>query len=287
MAKVPELMNDNLEQRIIDELLNEVATDKMVLPSLPEIALKVRDTVEDPEVTSAKLAKVITMDAALTARLIQIANSPLVRGSREIDSVETAIVRMGNTMVKNVVNSLIVQQIFQPTTELSDKKMHLFWQHSAQVAAICHTMAGFARLKPDQALLAGLVHDIGALPVIKRAEDIPELLDNEELLDNVIRRIHPQIGKAMLTKWEFPQGLIDAAAEHENLSRDHDGPADYADLVTVANLQSYVGEDHYLASVDWSTIPAFGKLGLDTDVSVVDMEENSEQIKEVQNILLG
>lgn len=280
-------MNANLEQRLIDELLNEVATDKMVLPSLPEIALKVRDTVEDPEVTSAKLAKVITMDAALTARLIQIANSPLVRGSREIDSVETAIVRMGNTMVKNVVNSLIVQQIFQPTTELSDKKMRQFWQHSSQVAAICHTMAGFARLKPDQALLAGLVHDIGALPVIKRAEDIAELVDNEELLDSIIRHIHPQIGKAMLTKWEFPQALVEAAAEHENLSRSHDGPADYADLVMVANLQSYVGEDHYLAAVEWAQVPAFAKLGLDTDVAVVDMEEKGEQIKEVQNVLLG
>lgn len=280
-------MNANLEQQLIDELLNEVATDKLVLPSLPEIALKVRDAVEDPEVTSAKLAKVITMDAALTARLIQIANSPLVRGNREIDSVEMAVVRMGNTMVKNVVNGLIVQQIFQPTTELSDKKMRLFWQHSSQVAAICHAMAGFARLKPDQALLAGLVHDIGALPVIKRAEDIPELVENETLLDNIIRYSHPQIGKAMLTKWEFPQALIEAAAQHENLSRSHEGPADYADLVTVANLQSYVGEEHYLSSVDWAGVPAFVKLGLDTEVAVVDMEEKSDQIKEVQNILLS
>jgi putative nucleotidyltransferase with HDIG domain len=280
-------MNADLEKRLIEELLNEVATDKLVLPSLPEIALKVRDAVEDPEVNTTKLAKVITMDAALTARLIQIANSPLVRGSREIDSVETAVVRMGNTMVKNVVNSLIVQQIFQPTTELSDKKMHLFWQHSAQVAAICHALAAFARLKPDQALLAGLVHDIGALPIIKRAEDIPELVDNEELLDNVIRHIHPQIGKSILQKWEFPQAIVQAAAEHENLTRSHDGPADYADLVTVANLQSYVGENHRLASVDWSGVPAFAKLGLDTEVSVVDMEENGEQLKEVQNILLG
>lgn len=282
-------MNANLQlqEKLIEELMDEVASDKLVLPSLPEIALKVRDAVEDPDVNSTKLAKVITMDAALTARLIQVANSPLVRGSREIDSVETAVVRMGNTMVKNVVNSLIVQQIFQPTTELSDKKFREFWQHSSQVAAICNALASFARLKPDQALLAGLVHDIGALPIIKRAEDIPELQDNEAMLTAIIQRTHTDIGKAMLGKWEFPQGIVEAAAEHENLSRQHDGPADYADLVTVANLQSYVGEDHYLAEVDWSTVPAFAKLGLDTSVAVVDMEEKGEQIKEVQNALLG
>ncbi|WP_455212722.1 HDOD domain-containing protein [Kaarinaea lacus] len=280
-------MNANLQEKLIDELMDEVATDKLVLPSLPEIALKVRDAVEDPNMTSAKLAKVITMDAGLTARLIQVANSPLVRGSREIDSVEAAVVRMGNTMVKSVVNSLIVQQMFQPTTELSDKKFRLFWQHSSQVAAICHALAAFARLKPDQALLAGLLHDIGALPIIKRAEDMPELMDNEEMLDSIIRRTHSDIGKAMLSKWEFPQSIVDVAAEHENLSRQHDGPPDYADLVTVANLQSYVGEEHYLASVDWAGVPAFAKLGLDTDVSVVDMEEKGDEIREVQNALLN
>lgn len=66
-------MNANLQQKLIDELMDEVATDKLLLPSLPEIALKVRDAVEDPNMTSAKLAKVITTDAALTARLIQVA----------------------------------------------------------------------------------------------------------------------------------------------------------------------------------------------------------------------
>lgn len=279
-------MNANLQEKLLDELMDEVANDKLVLPSLPEVALQVRDAVEDPDVSATKLAKVITMDAGLTARLIQVANSPLVRGSREIDSVEIAVTRMGNTMVRNVVNSLIVQQMFQPTTELSDKKFRQFWQHSSQVAAICHTMAGFAKLKPDQALLAGLVHDIGALPVIKRAEDIPELLDNEEMLDRIINHSHHKIGEAMLTKWEFPETLVVAAAEHDNLKREHDGPADYADLVTVANLQSYVGEDHYMASVDWSTVPAFAKLGLDSEVAVVDMEEKGDEIKELQNALL-
>lgn len=281
-------MNAILEQKLIDELLEEVASDKLVLPSLPEIALKVRDAVEDPNATTASLAKVITMDAALTARLVQIANSPLVRGSRQIDSVEVAITRMGNTLVKNVVNSLIVQQIFQPTTDMSDKKMRQFWQHSSQVAAICHALATFARLKPDQALLAGLVHDIGALPIIKRAEDIPELLDNEAMLNNIIRQSHTQIGKAMLDKWGFPAEIAEAAAEHENLSRNHDGPADYSDLVTVANLQSYVGEEeHYLAAVEWGTVPAFAKLGLDTEVAVVDMEEKGDEIREVQKALLS
>ena len=66
-------------------------------------------------------------------------------------------------------------------------------------------------------MLAGLIHDIGALPIIKHAEDIPQLLDDEALLDNIIARAHTQIGKAMLSKWEFPEELIAVAEQHEDL----------------------------------------------------------------------
>ena len=275
-----------VKQQIVNELMDELESDKMVLPSLPDVALKVRDAIEADDVTSGKIAKVITTDAGLTARLIQVANSPLVRGNKEITSIEAAVTRMGNAMVRNIVNGLIVKQMFQPTTEVSDNKFRAFWQHSTQVAAICHTLAGFAKLKPDQALLAGLVHDIGALPVIKRAEDMPELLENEEMLDSIIASTHGIIGAAMLKKWDFPETLVAVAAEHENLQRSHDAAADYVDVVTVANLQSYVGEDHPHAQVAWDTVPAFAKLGFDTDVQVVDMDEG-QSIHEIQDMLLG
>lgn len=276
-----------LEEQIVHDLLDELNNDKLVLPTLPEVALKVRDTIEDENATAAKIAEVIKTDPALTARLIQVANSPLVRGSREIESVDMAVTRMGNNMVKNVVTSLIVQQMFQPTTEVSDKKFREFWEHSAQVAAISHALAAFARLKPDQALLAGLVHDIGALPIIKHAEDMPELLENEELLDKIISRTHAIVGKAMLAKWQFPEALVAVPADHEKLAREHDGPADYVDVVMVANLQSYVDQDHPLAAIPWSEVPAFAKLGLDTEVSVIDMEDNGEPIREIHNALVA
>jgi putative nucleotidyltransferase with HDIG domain len=279
-------MQAEMEQQLVKEILDELESDNMVLPSLPDVALKVRDAIEEEDVTSGKIAKVITTDAALTARLIQVANSPLVRGNKEITSIEAAVTRMGNAMVRNIVNGLIVKQMFQPTTEVSDRKFRAFWQHSAQVAAISHSLAGFARLKPDQALLAGLVHDIGALPVIKRAEDMPVLLENEAMLDSIIASTHTKIGAAMLQKWDFPEALVAVPAEHENLTRELDGAADYVDIVTVANLQSYVGEQHPHAQVDWNTVPAFAKLGLDTEVQVVDMDEG-QSIQEIQDMLLG
>jgi putative nucleotidyltransferase with HDIG domain len=279
-------MSSELKNRILAELIDELENDKLVLPSLPEVALKVRDTLDDENANTKAVAQVISTDAALSAKLIQVANSPLLRGSKHIDSVDMAVTRMGNTTVRNTVNSLIVQQIFQPTTDVTDKLFRDFWAHSTEVAAISQALAGMARLKPDQAMFAGLVHDIGALPIIKYAEDIPELLENPDVLNEIIHELHTTIGIALLSKWEFPQEIINVAAKHEDLSRDPGGAPDLVDVVIAANLQSYFGKDHPHGKVDWSEVPAFARLGLDTEVSVIDMDDTGEAIKEVQASLL-
>lgn len=278
-------MSIELKNRILTELIDELENDKLVLPSLPEVALKVRETLDDENVNTKTVAKVISTDAALSAKLIQVANSPLLRGSTHIDSVEMAVTRMGNTTVKNTINSLIVQQIFQPTTEVTDMLFRTFWEHSTEVAAISHALAGFARLKPDQAMFAGLVHDIGALPIIKYAEDIPELLDQPEMLADIIHELHTTIGIALLSKWEFPQEIINVAAKHEDITRKHDGAADLVDVIIVANLQSYFGKDHPLAKAPWNEVPAFAKLGLDPEVNIIDMEGTGDDIREVKDAL--
>jgi putative nucleotidyltransferase with HDIG domain len=279
-------MSSELKNRILTELINELENDKLVLPSLPEVALKVRDTLDDENANTKAVANVISTDAALSAKLIQVANSPLLRGTKHIDSVDMAVTRMGNTTVRNTVNSLIVQQIFQPTTDVTDALFRNFWTHSTEVAAISQALAGMARLKPDQAMFAGLVHDIGALPIIKYAEDIPELLEQPEVLEEIIRELHTTIGIALLSKWEFPQEIINVAAKHEDLTRDPGGAPDLVDVVIAANLQSYFGKGHPHSEIAWSEVPAFSRLGLDTEVSVIDMDDTGESIKEVQASLL-
>jgi putative nucleotidyltransferase with HDIG domain len=278
-------MSLDLKEKILNELIDELEHDKLVLPSLPEVALKVRDTVDDENAGAKDIAKVIATDAALSARLIQVSNSPLLRGSKRIDSVDTAVTRMGRTMVKNCVNSIIVQQMFQPTTEVTDKLFRELWEHSTEVAAISQALASFARQKPDQAMLAGLVHDIGALPIIKRAEDVPELLDDEAALREIIFELHTRIGEALLTKWDFPAEIVAVAREHENLKRDKGGAPDLVDVVMAANLQSYFGKNHPHANVPWNEVPAFAHLGLDTEVSVIDMQDTGDSIKEMQAAL--
>lgn len=276
------------EDKFLATLLDDIHHNRLTLPTLPEIALRVRNMVDDPNTSSGQIARVITNDPALTARLIQVANSAMLRGRTPVDNVQMAVARMGNTLVRNLITGLVMQQLYQARSPVIRKLLKSVWQHSTQVAAISHALAAhFTRLQPDEALLAGLVHDIGALPILTRAEKYPELLRNEVALLDVVQRMHCKVGKAILQEWKFAPELILAAAEHETLQRRPDKPADYADVVLVANLQSHVGTDHPHNQADWTAIPAFAKLGISAELSVVSMEDTAEQVEEMQRLLAG
>jgi putative nucleotidyltransferase with HDIG domain len=275
-------MASDIAKQFLQELLTDLEKGQLVLPTLPEVALRVRDAVDDEDATSSQIAKVIATDAALSARIIQVANSPLMRASKTIDSLDMAVNRLGMKLIRDMVTSMVMEQMFQATSDVTDRKLREIWEHSTSVAAISHALASaFTDLSPEQAMLAGLVHDIGALPILTKAEDFPELLENEAELNLIIRKLHPKIGKAILQTWNFPPELVKVAIEHEDLTRNSE-KIDFVDIVTVANLQSYMGSSHPVTKEDWSNIPAFAKLGLCHDVNVIEMEETADDIKETQ-----
>ena len=272
------------EDVFVNELIEDLESGNLQLPTLPEVALRVRDVVDDENASANQIAEIIAQDAALSARLLQVANSPLYRGRQEIDRLSMVVSRLGNKLVRNLVTSQVMKQMFQATNDIFDKRLRAVWEHSVQVAAIARALAANTPgVLPDQAMLAGLLHDIGTLPILYRAEERDELLDTPGLLDELIMRLHTRIGGAILKHWKFPDMLVAVAAEHENLERDHPGPADLVDVVQVANLQSHMDTDHPLAIVDWSNVSAFQRLGLDDDVNEIELTD-VEEIKEVQRL---
>ncbi len=273
------------EEQILEVFLDDLHHSRLVLPTLPEVALKVRDAVESDKASADEIAKIITMDAALSARLMQVCNSPLYRTRRTVDDMRTAVARLGYIQVRNLVSSLVMQQMFQATSDVLDKKMRAAWEHSTHVAAISYVLAGNCGVPRDQAMLAGLIHDIGALPIIVAAEDHDELRDDEDLLNNVVMKLHTMIGEKILKDWQFPQSLIDVATQHENVNRNPEGEVDYVDVVIVANLQSYIGTNHPHTQLDWSKIPAFKRVGIEPEVNIVEIEEHQESLEEVKAML--
>lgn len=277
-----------LEDKFIATLMDDIAKGRLDLPTLPEVAMKVRKMADDPSVSGDKLAKIISTDAALSARLVQVANSVFFRGLNQVENVRTAVVRLGGVCVRNVISSLVMSQIYQAKEVKAIKQdLHTLWVHGARVAAISNVMAKrLTKLNPDEAMLAGLIHDIGTLPILKRALDFPDILENKEALQRVIGCMHTEIGKMIIEDWHFPAAIVTAVAEHENIERTGSPEPDYADIVMLANLHSYMGAEHNkYANVDWNKIPALEKLGLTPEQSIATMAEAQAEISEIQKLL--
>ncbi len=272
---------------LVRTLLEDLDAGRLELPTLPEVALRVRDVVESESSSARDIAEAVSSDPALAARLIQVSNSPLYRGRREIDDVQSAVVRLGRELVRTLVTSLAMRQMFQATTEAVDRRLRELWSHSVQVAAISRALAGQQGLVPDRAMLAGLVHDVGALPLLVRAEEDEVLLADEAAFDALVRELHPALGRAILERWGLPDYLVAVAAEHEDLARDPGTPPDYVDVVIVANLQSRMGSEHPHAAVEWSRVAALRRLGLADDVSTVELAAGSDEAREVEALLSG
>ncbi len=261
-------------------LQGELDANRLVLPTLPDVALKVRDAVSKGDSTSQDLADMIVTDPALSVRLIQVANSPLYRGAVEIKTIQMAVTRLGGSTIRTLVTSLIMQQIFTPSTELLENHFIEIWKQSVNVSAISRVLASFtSHLNPDQAMLAGLTYQIGKLPVLMLAEHIPEFKDSPSRLNKLLEKAHPPIGKMIMENWGFPEELKLVSSEYVNFDRDSENKADYIDLVQVAFLQSISGTDHPACRIDWHTVPAFAKLGLSADVDILKIESVSEEIE--------
>jgi len=274
-----------LADKVQQELIQAIDNDDLVLPTLPEVALTVREAAEDPNIGTPQLSKVIGNDAALTARIIKVVNSPLLRTNKEITDLSMAINRLGINYTCNLATGLAMEQMFQATSDVVDRKMREVWNKSTEIAGICHVLCKqFTRLLPDQATLAGLVHMIGALPILTYAEDHNELLSDSISLNHVIEQIHPIIGDKILRTWEFPEQIAMVPSQYLDFSRDS-AKVDYVDIVQVATLQSYIGTEHPYTKLDWSQIPAFAKLGLDPSQDIHEDEDLNAAMEAAMSML--
>ena len=264
----------------------ELDANRLVLPTLPDVALKVRDAVAKGEASSQELADMIVTDAALSARLMQVANSPLYRGAVEVNNIQMAVTRLGSSTIRTLITSLVMQQMFTPTNDLLEQHFRETWEQGVNVSSISRALTSFVpHLNPDEAMLAGLIHQIGKLPILMLVEDIPEFNESPSRLNKLLEKAHPPIGKIIMDTWDFPEELKLVASEYVDFQRDSGEKADYVDLVQVAFLQSIAGTNHPACRIDWNTVPSFAKLGMAPDEEILEIEGISEEIELAQSML--
>jgi len=282
---------DALEDRIYWQLHEQIEAGRLQLPSLPDIALRIAKTVNNPTTDSADIARVIQADPGVAARLISVVNSAAYRGRAPIDNLQDAVTRLGHDVTHNLVISFALGSLFRSRSPLLQRKMAALWSHACHVAPICHELARVTPgLDPDKALLCGLVHDIGALPVINAARSHPAIGTDPELLERLLRRLKGELGGLVLRKWQFGEDFVQAALHAEDWMQDIDDRPDYVDLLLVAQLHAAIGRPEMAQLPRIDLLPAFHKLALGrlTPRHSIGILENSRaQIEALRGLLLA
>ncbi len=288
----------------IQTLSDELSKGQVKLPAFPEAALRIKGALEDPNMSTQQIAKLVVSDPVFSARLLKVANSAAMNVSgNQIKDIPTAITRMGFKMAHSIAVSIAMDQVMNaPANPALSGQFKRLWQHSVTVAALCfiiskkqarHPNLKKNRINPDEAMLAGLMHDIGKTYILTRAESYPALIEDPQALEQVMFDWHTGIGSAIIENWEFDEAMINVADEHELYDREpfKAGHAtDLTDIVLVANLMTHLIEEGDDANEQehldaWRQIPAFERLGLDDAAISVIKDSSREEIDSIISAL--
>jgi HD-like signal output (HDOD) protein len=242
---------------------DEMKNGKLDLPIMPDLATRIIKATDNPDTLSSDIASIIQLDPSLTARLIQVVNSPAYIGLNPIDNCPDAVTRLGRIATRNLVVSFTLKNIFKSPSQVLKKRMSGLWKHSCNVASICHVLAQITPgLQPDNAMLSGIIHDIGTIPILSAARSHPKLMENPALLDQTIDKLRGEIGAMTLKQWGFSKEYVDVVLHAEDWLDDRFTKATYTDLVLVSQLHTFVGKPRMNELPRIDLIPAFHKLML-------------------------
>lgn len=276
-------MNEQiLSDSNLGKLFSAIENDEMTLPAMPELAIKIQRMLDDFNVSAMQIVTAVSSDPVLAAQIIKSANSAIYSGKPKVDKVMPAVSRIGYKSLRNIVITVTMNKLSVANHPVTKRYIADFWAHSREVAAISYVLAkNLKHLNPDQAMLAGLVHDIGTLPLCLFAEKNINDLD-EETLNSLARRFRAKVGERLLVKWEFPEELTKVIVAHEDLQRDSgELLASYSDVVTVANMLN----PSTVNLIDWYKITAVRKLWLDKETLQTFFERFNSELKAARELL--
>jgi HD-like signal output (HDOD) protein len=276
------------EGRIFQEIYEATQARKLELPPMPEVAIRIQRLSSDPDVGIPELTKVIQMDAAVAGALLHATNSPLYRGAKAITNIRDAVVRLGLKTTRMLATNIAMRQTFEAKSPAVKERMRQLWEHSVNVSAIAYVLARKnRRFDPERALLVGLMHDIGVIPILKYMEQ-QNLNPSSEALDSTIAKLHAMTGVLVMNFWGMDPELVSVVEEADNWMRDAGETPDYCDLVIVSQLLSYTNTPRMAELPRPDQVPAFRKLDLgelDEDMNLAILDEARDELEAIKNVL--
>jgi HD-like signal output (HDOD) protein len=209
-------------QKIVTDAINTISH----IATLPEITLKIIELVENPRSTAQDLNKLISNDPALVARILKVVNSAFYGLPGQIGSINRAIVLLGLNAVKNIVIAASLAKLFRGGRVSPHFSAKDLWTHSIAVGVFSKMIVvKINNTLPDEAFLAGLIHDMGILvelqafrePLVEIAEKSANSTERyTDIETQIIGVDHQMLGAGLTTKWKFPRSFQYVTGHHHN-----------------------------------------------------------------------
>jgi HD-like signal output (HDOD) protein len=272
----------------VQELAAEMSRGKIDLPGFPNIAMRVRQVLADQEVGPEKVVRVISSEPVLAAQLLRMAGAAARNPTgKPIADLRTAVVRVGLDVVRSATFSFALSQMRNvEALKGLEGPLDDLWRRSAAVAAMTYVLARrHTRVNADTALLAGLLHSIGKLYILTRAAGHPALFADQATFHSIVRDWGSPVAKAVLENWGLAEEIVTAVSEFQDFERQHQGPIDLVDVLTIGYLLAAYKEHPESIELNLQNVSACARLPLDLQGYLTLIQESESEIAELYRAL--
>lgn len=224
--------------QMLEDIAKELAGE-VVFPTYFDAILRLRKILQDPEQSMAEIAAAVAIEPLISAKLLHLANSVAFNpGGQEVVDLKSAIMRLGLNAVRSAALSIVMNQLLRARGMADFSVMTQgLWEHSIKTSAAARVIARSAsRLNADEAMLAGLIHDLGAFYMLYRATQYDELRHRPDSIKYLIIQWHESIGVSLLNALGIPEEIVDATIDHDRLRPPPSPIRNLRDVIYVANM---------------------------------------------------
>jgi len=234
-----------------DVIKARIMTVMRNLPPLPEVTRQLMSVLNNENASASDVGKVLSSDQALAGKVLKLVNSSFYGVPREVTTISRAVVILGFTGIRNLALGFGSVEAMQKMNNGVD--MNAFWQHALANGAACQALVPFLkqRMDPEEAFIAGLMHDVGAYVLATAVPDIYRPILEGRASNRLEREAveigltHAQVGQGLLQFWQLPEPFCDAARFHHDVQKATDGQRPLTNLVGLADVMAGIHGGSY------------------------------------------
>jgi HD-like signal output (HDOD) protein len=266
IAPQPDGAGDPVDTQLREHLERVLCHSEVELPALPAVAQRALILLQDENVHFGRLSRVIQDDAAIAAKLLRVVNSTAYSRMFKTDRLELAFARLGCRTVRSIILAMTLKTVTMKEAGAERALAEQLWQQSIVSAAVLGAMSQRYGLPDEEAFLAGLLHDIGKLGLLRVLHGYQRTYGAKvpwARFDHLCDQWHEPLGRRLATNWKLPAPLPAIIGEHHQPPAEDDPLVCYRHLVQFADVAcAMMGYSPYVP-YDFFNLPCVQSLGIE------------------------